>query len=395
MKSQDDRTKHAIYLDNHATTRVDERVLAAMVPYFLEEYGNAASRQHEFGWRAEAAVEHARSDVARLIGAHPEEILFTSGATESNNLALKGLVEAYAPAKSHIITVATEHSSVLDTCARLEEYGCTVTRLEVDGQGLVDPEDVRRSLTPRTLLVSVMVANNEIGTIQPIVEIGKLCREAGVFFHTDATQAIPFVPVDVHAGGIDLLSISGHKCHAPKGIGALYVRDGITMAAQMDGGGHERGKRSGTLNVPGIVGLGAASRIIRDEREYYTPQVERLRDQFAEILLDQCGEMIINGHPVHRLPNNLSVTFPGIRADRLMLEARAVAMSTGSACSSASPEPSHVLRALGLDREAMDSTIRFGLSRFTTEQEIRAAGELLVEGTRKIRRGQTVVEGRS
>ncbi len=390
MDSQPEKETTLIYLDNHATTRVDDRVVSAMVPYFLEQYGNASSRQHEFGWRAEAAVEKARREVALLIGADASEIFFTSGATESNNLALKGLVEAHAPDKSHVITAVTEHPSVLDTCVRLEEYGCNATRLGVDSNGLVDPDDVRRAITPQTLLVSVMFANNEIGTIGPIMEIGKVCRDAGVYFHTDATQAIPFVPVDVQAAGIDLLSISGHKCHAPKGVGALYLRSGISLSAQMDGGGHEHGKRSGTLNVPGVVGLGAASRIILDERASYAAPVGRLRDRFAELLREQCGDIVVNGHPEQRLPNNLSITFPGIRADRLMLEVRRVAMSTGSACSSASPEPSHVLRALGLDHDAIYSTIRFGLSRYTTEREIQTAAGLLAEGARKIRTSRAV-----
>ncbi len=377
--------KYPIYLDNHATTRVDERVMSAMVPYFLEQYGNAASRQHAFGWAAEAAVEKARQDIALLLGAEANEVIFTSGATEANNLALKGLVEAYAPAKSHLITVATEHPSVLDTCARLEEYGCTVTRLPVDEQGLVDPEAVRRAITPQTLVVSVMYANNEIGTLAPMAEVGSVCREAGVFFHTDATQAIPFLPINVQARGIDLLSLSGHKCHAPKGIGALCVRNGITIAPQMDGGGHERGKRSGTLNVPGIVGLGVAAGILRQDQGETALRVRGLRDRLELLLRDSCGEIVINGHPESRLPNNLSVTFPGVRADRLLLEVRSVAMSTGSACSSATPEPSHVLRAIGLGRDALSSTIRIGLSRFTTDDEITEAARLLAETVQRIR----------
>lgn len=386
---------HPIYLDNHATTRIDDRVLAAMLPFYTEEYGNAASRQHEFGWRAEAAVEKARREVAELIGARPTEIFFTSGATESNNLALKGLVEAYAPVRQHIITATTEHSSVLDTCARLEEYGCSVTRLPVDSNGLVDPDAVRGAITPKTLAVSIMLANNEIGTIAPATDIGRICREAGVLFHSDATQAMPFLPVHVRETAIDLLSLSAHKFHGPKGIGVLYIRDGLRLAAQMDGGGHERGRRSGTLNVPAIAGLGAAARIVREERPAYAPKVKELRDQFSALLLAECGEVTMNGHPALRLPNNLSATFLGVRADRLMMEVRTVAMATGSACSSASPEPSHVLRAIGLDREAIGGTIRFGLSRFTTGEEIGAAAAAISDGVHKLRSGHRVAAART
>ena len=377
--------KYPIYLDNHATTRVDDRVLAAMTPFYAEQYGNAASRQHEFGWQAEAAVEKARLDVAALIGSRPNEIFFTSGATESNNLALKGLVEAFAPGKQHIITAETEHPSVLDTCASLEAYGCTVTRLQVDSNGVVDPDAVRRAITGKTLVVSIMLANNEIGTLASARDIGRICREAGVFFHTDATQAAPFVPLQINDMTIDLLSLSGHKFHAPKGIGVLFAREGISLAVQMDGGGHERGMRSGTLNVPAIVGLGAACRIVREECPSYAPKVKALRDTFCAQLLAGCGEMTVNGHPDLRLPNNLSATFHGVRADRLMMDVRSVAMAAGSACSSASPSPSHVLRAIGLDRKAIDSTIRFGLSRFTTAEEVEAAAEFIVEGIRRQR----------
>jgi len=385
VKSQPNIATPRIFLDNHSTTRVDDRVLEAMVPFFLDEYGNAASRQHEFGWIAAAAVEKARRSVASLINAEPAEVFFASGATEANNLALKGLIEAYAPAKSHVITVVTEHPSVLDTCARLEAYGCTVTRLGVDASGLVDPDDVRRALTPSTLVVSVMFANNEIGTVAPIAEIAGICHDAGVFLHTDATQALPYLPIDVHAAGIDLLTFSGHKCHGPKGIGGLFVRRGISLTAQMDGGSHEKGMRSGTLNVPGIVGMGEAFRIIAEERERVVPRVLQLRDRFAGLLRERCGEIAVNGHHDRRLPNNLSVTFAGVRADRLMMEVRRVAMSTGSACGSASPEPSYVLRAIGLDREAVASTIRFGLSKYTREDEIDLATTLLAEGVRVVR----------
>ncbi len=377
--------KYPIYLDNHATTRIDDRVLDAMMPFYTEQYGNAASRQHEFGWQAEAAVEKARVEVAALVGSRPNEIFFTSGATESSNLALKGLVEAFAPGRQHIITATTEHPSVLDTCTSLEAYGCSVTRLAVDSNGVVDPDAVRQAITGNTLVVSIMLANNEIGTIASAKDIGRICREAGVFFHTDATQAAPFVPLQVNETTIDLLSLSGHKFHAPKGIGVLFVREGITLKPQMDGGGHERGMRSGTLNVPAIVGLGAASRIVREERSSYAPKVKTLRDAFSARLFAECGEMTVNGHPDLRLPNNLSATFHGARADRLMMDVRRVAMAAGSACSSASPSPSHVLRAIGLDRKAIDSTIRFGLSRFTTAEEIEAAAELIVEGVRRQR----------
>ncbi len=364
---------------------MDERVLDVMLPYFVEQFGNAASRQHSYGWTAEAAVEKARREVAEMIGADPTEIVFTSGATESINLAVKGLAESNGNSRTHVITAVTEHVAVLDSCARLEDFGYSVTRLPVDRFGVIDPDDVRKAITPRTLLVSLMMANNEIGTVAPVDVLAGICREAGVLFHTDATQAVPFLPLNVRAMGIDLLSLSGHKIHGPKGVGALYVRSGITLTAQMDGGGHERGRRSGTLNVPGIVGLGEAARLVTVERPFSAARVSALRDKFAVLLEAKCGDVSFNGHPDHRLPNNLNVTFRGLRADRLIMEVREVAMSTGSACSSASQEPSHVLQAIGLDRDAVNSSLRFGLSRFTTEEEIESAAEALCEGVSRLR----------
>jgi cysteine desulfurase len=386
--------KTPIYLDNHATTRMDDRVLAAMLPYYKENFGNASSRQHSYGWAAEAAVEKARKEVAELIGAAPGEVVFTSGATESINLGLKGLAEASGRTRTQIITAPTEHLAVLDTCSRLEEYGFQVTRLPVDAFGLIDPDDVRRAITPDTLLVSIMMANNEIGTVQPVEAIASICRDAGVIFHSDATQAVPFLPMDVHATGIDLLSLSAHKFHGPKGVGALYVRSGVEVVPQVDGGGHERGRRSGTVNVPGIVGLGEAARLVHAEQEGYVPRIRASRDQLVVLLETKCGDVSFNGHPTQRLPNNISATFRGVRADRLIIEVRDVAMSTGAACSSASPEPSHVLRAIGLDREGAESTIRLGLSRFTTERDIECAADAIAEGVGRIRSKTAVIAQR-
>ena len=381
-----------IYLDNHATTRVDERVVAAMLPYFSEMYGNASSRQHEFGWKAEAAVERARAQVAALIGAQPQEIVFTSGATESINLALKGLAENAPPGRTHLVTVVTEHSAVLDSCDRLERAGFEVTRVKVDGWGLVDPDDIRRAITPRTFAVSVMTANNEIGTIAPVGAIGSLCSESGIAFHTDATQAAAAVPLHVGPMNIDLLSLSAHKFYGPKGVGALYVRSGIRPSPQIDGGGHERGFRSGTLNVPGIVGLGMAAELARREGAGDAKREQELRDDFVGRLSADLEGLTVNGHPDLRLPNNASITVEGVRADRLMLDVREVAMSTGSACSSSSPRPSHVLEAIGLGPAGLASTVRFGLGRFTTREEIEKAAECIIAFVRRARAGQMAVE---
>ncbi len=380
-----------VYLDNHSTTKVDPRVVEAMLPYFAGEYGNAASRQHEYGWKAEAAVELARKRVAGVIGAASDEIIFTSGATESINLALKGVAGANSDRGRHIVTAATEHRAVLDACRRLERYGFAVTYLHVDRHGLVRMEDVASALTPDTILVSVMTANNEIGTIGPIEEIASVCRKAGVLFHTDATQAVGKIGVDAHRLGVDLLSFSAHKIYGPKGIGALYVRNiqpKIRLEAQIDGGGHEHGIRSGTLNVPGIVGFGKAAELASREYERDGERAARLRDKLVAGILEELADVTVNGHPARRLPHNANLTFAQTRADTLMMEMKDVAVSSGSACSSASPEPSHVLRAIGLRDTDVLGSLRFGLGRFTTEDEIDFAVGRVVETVKRVRSRQ-------
>jgi cysteine desulfurase len=377
-----------VYLDHHATTPVDPRVLQAMLPYFSEKFGNPASRNHAFGWEAEQAVEHARSRIAALIGASPREMIFTSGATESVNLALKGVAEAYQGRGDHIVTVVTEHRAVLDTCRRLEARGLRVTYLPVDREGLVDPEEVRRAITERTILVSVMFANNEIGVIQPIREISRVVRERGVLFHSDATQAVGKIPVHVEEDGIDLLSFSAHKLYGPKGVGALYVRSRnprVELVPQIDGGGHERGLRSGTLNVPAIVGFGEACAICQREMEGEGRRLAALRDRLMNRLLAELDEVVIHGSLEHRLPNNLNLSFLGVEATTLMMNVKELAVSSGSACSSATPEPSHVLRALGLPADLARGAIRIGLGRFNTEEEIEYAAGRLIEAVRKLR----------
>jgi cysteine desulfurase len=377
-----------VYLDHHATTPVDPRVLQAMLPYFSEKFGNPASRNHAFGWEAEQAVEHARSRIAALIGASPREMIFTSGATESVNLALKGVAEAYQGRGDHIVTVVTEHRAVLDTCRRLEARGLRVTYLPVDRQGLVDPDEVRRAITERTILVSVMFANNEIGVIQPIREISRVVRERGVLFHSDATQAVGKIPVHVEEDGIDLLSFSAHKLYGPKGVGALYVRSRnprVELVPQIDGGGHERGLRSGTLNVPAIVGFGEACAICQREMEGEGQRLAALRDRLMNRLLAELDEVVIHGSLKHRLPNNLNLSFLGVEATTLMMNVKELAVSSGSACSSATPEPSHVLRALGLPADLARGAIRIGLGRFNTEEEIEYAAGRLIEAVRKLR----------
>jgi cysteine desulfurase len=377
-----------VYLDHHATTPVDPRVLQAMLPYFSEKFGNPASRNHAFGWEAEQAVEHARSRIAALIGASPREMIFTSGATESVNLALKGVAEAYQGRGDHIVTVVTEHRAVLDTCRRLEARGLRVTYLPVDREGLVDPEEVRRAITERTILVSVMFANNEIGVIQPIREISRVVRERGVLFHCDATQAVGKIPVHVEEDGIDLLSFSAHKLYGPKGVGALYVRSRnprVELVPQIDGGGHERGLRSGTLNVPAIVGFGEACAICQREMEGEGRRLAALRDRLMNRLLAELDEVVIHGSLEHRLPNNLNLSFLGVEASTLMMNVKEIAVSSGSACSSATPEPSHVLRALGLPADLARGAIRIGLGRFNTEEEIEYAAGRLIEAVRKLR----------
>lgn len=379
--------KLPIYLDNHATTRVHPRVVDAMLPYFADVYGNAASKHHEYGWNAEAAVERARRRVSALIGARDEEIVFTSGATESINLAMKGVAEAHASKGKHIITAAIEHRAVLDVCRRLEQYGFDVTYLRVDGVGSVSPDDVARAIIPNTILVSIMMANNEIGTIAPIKEIGQICRSRGVVFHTDATQAVGKLPVSVEQLNVDLLSFSAHKIHGPKGVGALYVRSAqprIQLMPQLDGGGHERGLRSGTLNVPAIVGFGEAAVLANSGLQEHAERMQRLRDMLEAGLVSRLPDVRVNAAEA-RLPNNLSITFRGVKADRLMMSMKDIAVSSGSACSSAAPTPSHVLKAIGLNDDEVQSTIRFGLSRFTTEEEIRYAIARVVETVEALR----------
>jgi cysteine desulfurase len=365
--------KLPIYLDNHATTKVDPRVAEAMLPYFSEHYGNAASKQHQFGWAAQAAVEHARGKIARLIDANPQEIIFTSGATESINLALKGIAEGHASKGDHIVTAMTEHSAVLDTCKRLERYNYRVTYLPVDSHGCVSLEAVRNAMTDRTIVVTIMLANNEIGTIAPLQEIGALCRQRGVVFHTDATQAVGKIPVNVGKMNIDLMSFSAHKMYGPKGIGALYVsrsQSHLNVVQQIDGGGHERGLRSGTLDVPAIVGFGKACEIAETEMADESVRVGGLRDRFIDGITSRIDGVSVNGHSTARLPNNANLTFAHVNADRLMMDMKEIAVSTGSACSSASPEASHVLKAIGLSDESIHSSLRFGLGRFTTEEEV-------------------------
>ncbi len=366
--------KKPVYMDNHATTRVDSRVLDAMLPYFTEKFGNAASRNHSFGWEAEEAVDRARNQIAALIGAKSKEIIFTSGATESDNLAIKGVVEFYKDKGSHVISCVTEHKAVLDSCRALERAGkATVTYLPVDKYGMVDPDAVRRAITDKTVLITIMWANNEIGTIHPIAEIGRIAKEKGVIFHCDAVQAIGKVPVDFEKAGIDLASITAHKIYGPKGIGAIYVRSKgprVRLTPQMDGGGHERGMRSGTLNVPGIVGLGAACEIAGMEMPEEARRLIQLRSQLQAGLFERLDEIYVNGHPTERLPGNLNVSFAYVEGESLLMGINDIAVSSGSACTSATLEPSYVIRALGIDDELAHSSIRFGLGRFNTLEEV-------------------------
>lgn len=381
-----------IYLDHHATTPVDPRVLDAMLPFFREDFGNAASRTHAYGWRAEAAVEMAREQVAAAVGARvATEIVFTSGATEAINLALIGAAQVAAGARDQVIAAATEHRAVLDVCEALSKTGVEVVRLPVDGLGLVDPDALRRALGPRTLLVSVMAANNEIGVIQPLAEIGRACREAGALFHCDAAQAAGKIALDVEAMQIDLLSASGHKVYGPKGVGALYVRSRprVRLAPQMHGGGHERGLRSGTLPVPLVVGLGRALALACGEREAESARIGGLRDRLFASLCEGVPGVVRNGAAEPRLAGNLNVSFEGVDASALLLALPGLALSTGSACSSAEPHPSHVLAALGLPPERIRGAIRIGIGRFNTEDEIDRAARMLVEGVRRLRAGST------
>ena len=380
--------KLPVYMDHHATTPVDERVLEAMLPYFNEKFGNAASRQHQFGWMADEAVESSRSMIASGIGARAKEIVFTSGATESNNLALKGAVEAFRQKGNHVVTVQTEHKSVLDTCRALARSGVQITYPAVDETGLIDPDELGKAITAKTILVSVMAANNEIGTLQPLEAIGKLCRARGVLFHTDATQAVGKIPIDMVSMQIDLLALSGHKIYGPKGIGALVVRGAgsrVKLAQQIDGGGHERGMRSGTLNVPGIVGLAKAMEISIASMPEESQRLMRLREKMIVSFRERLADVELNGHPTERLPNNLNISFRHVDENALIMSMKDVAVSTGSACSSATPEPSHVLKALHLPKDRLTSAIRFGLGRFTTEEEVDYVIRRVVEEVGKLR----------
>jgi cysteine desulfurase len=380
--------KLPIYMDNHATTPVDPRVLEEMLPYFTDRFGNAASRNHVFGWVAEEAVEQARERIAKLVGATTKEIIFTSGATESDNLAIKGVAEMYREKGNHIITAVTEHKAVLDTCKRLEKYGFRVTYMPVQKDGLVDLDDLKRAMDDKTILVTLMAANNEIGVLQPVAEIGKLCHERGVLFHTDATQAVGKVPIDVQKMGIDLMSISAHKMYGPKGVGALYVRrknPRVQVSPIIDGGGHERGMRSGTLNVPGIVGLGKACAICHEEMPEESKHLSGLRDRLKDKLMGGLDEVYINGSTEHRLPNNLNISFAYVEGESLLMGINDIAVSSGSACTSATLEPSYVLKALGTGDDLAHSSIRFGIGRFNTQAEVDYVAERLIEVVQRLR----------
>ena len=381
--------KLPIYMDNHATTPVDPRVLEAMLPYFNGRFGNAASRNHSFGWEAEEAVDKARTSIAAIIGAKPKEIIFTSGATESDNLAIKGVVEFYKEKGNHVITCVTEHKAVLDSCRALERQGrAAVTYLPVDRYGMVDPDDVRRAITDRTVLITIMWANNEIGTIHPVAEIGRIAKEKGILFHCDAVQAIGKVPVDAEAAGIDLMSLTAHKIYGPKGVGALYVRSKAPRARLspiIDGGGHERGMRSGTLNVPGIVGFGAACETAAHEMAEEAQRMTDLRSRLHAGICERLDDVHLNGHPTQRLPGNLNLSFAYVEGESLLMGINDVAVSSGSACTSATLEPSYVIRALGVSDELAHSSIRFGLGRFNTAEEVDYVTERVVKEVRRLR----------
>jgi cysteine desulfurase len=380
--------KTPIYLDNHATTPVDPRVLDAFLPYFTKSFGNAASKSHAFGWEADAAVDGAREQVATLIGASAREIVFTSGATESDNLAIKGVAEAYRPKGDHIVTCVTEHKAVLDSCKVLEQQGFKLTYLPVTAAGFVEMERLQDALTEKTILISIMAANNEIGTLQPIREIGRLAKERGIIFHTDATQAVGKIPINVEEMGIDLLSLTAHKMYGPKGVGALYVRSArprVKVTPAIDGGGHERGMRSGTLNVAGIVGLGKACEISRLEMSAEGERLTALRERLRRALLDQVDDSRVNGDLVKRLPGNLNMSFAWIDGESLMMGLKEIAVSTGSACTSASLEPSYVLKAIGLEDALAHASIRFGIGRFNTEEEIDFTVKRVVEEVCRLR----------
>jgi cysteine desulfurase len=380
--------KLPIYLDNNATTPMDPRVLDTMIPYFVEKFGNAASRNHSFGWVAEEAVDYAREQVATLINADPKEIIFTSGATEANNLAIKGVFEMYASKGNHIITCTTEHKAILDTCKHLEKQGAAVTYLPVQADGLVDLAELEKAITPKTILITIMYGNNEIGVVQPIREIAAIAKKNGILFFTDGTQAVGKIPVDVLADGIDLMSFSGHKMYGPKGVGCLYVRrknPRVKVTAQMDGGGHERGMRSGTLNVPGIVGFGKACELCRLEMTEEAQRLSKMRDKL-EAALTQIDESYVNGNREHRLPHVANISFKYVEGEGLLMGFnKEIALSSGSACTSASLEPSYVLKSLGLGDDLAHSSLRFGLGRFTTEEQIDYTIKAITDTVLKLR----------
>jgi cysteine desulfurase len=380
--------KLPIYMDYHATTPVDPRVVEAMLPYFTQHFGNPASRNHSFGWEAEEAVETARKQVAELIGANAKEIIFTSGATEANNLAIKGAAEMYREKGNHIITCVTEHKAVIDTCKKLEKQGARVTYLPVQKDGRISLDDLQAAITDRTILITIMTANNEIGVLQPIAEIGAIAKAKGILFHTDAVQAVGKVPFDVTQHKVDLVSLSGHKFYGPKGVGALYVRrrnPRVLLAEQISGGGHERGMRSGTLNVPGIVGLGAAAALAKAEMATESARLSAMRDRLNKKFHDNLDEIYVNGSMEHRLPHNLNISFAYVEGESLLMGINDVAVSSGSACTSASLEPSYVLKALGAGDDLAHSSIRFGLGRWTTDEEVDYVVEKLTSVVRRLR----------
>ena len=377
-----------IYLDYQATTPVDPRVLEAMMPYFTHAFGNAASRSHSFGWDAEGAVDKARKQIASLIGASPKEIIFTSGSTEGINLAIKGAVEMHSAKGKHIVTTLVEHKAVLDTCKHLEKQGCEVTYLEPDSTGLVTAEQVAEAIREDTVIVAMIWANNEIGTVNPIREIGAVCHERGVLFFVDGTQAVGKIPVDVSADNVDLMCLSGHKIYGPKGVGCLYVRrrnPRVRIVAQMDGGGHERGMRSGTINVPGVVGLGAACAVAEEDLEKDAAHSIALRERFEEKVLAELDYTTVNGNHEHRLPGCSNVSFCYVEGESLIMGVKDLAVSSGSACTSASLEPSHVLRACGVGDELAHSSIRFGFGRMTTEEDVDFAAEQVISAVKRLR----------
>ena len=380
--------KLPIYMDNHSTTQCDPRVVDAMLPYFTEKFGNAASRNHSFGWEGEEGVDYARKQIAKLINADAKEIVFTSGATESDNLALKGVVEMYKEKGDHIITSSTEHRAILDAAKSLEKRGAKVTYLPVDKFGMVNPEDIRNAITDKTILISVMLANNEIGTINPVKEIGKIAKEKGVLFHCDATQGVGKIPVDVQDMGIDLMSFTSHKIYGPKGVGALYVRrkaPRVRLVPMIDGGGHERGMRSGTLPVSSIVGFGKAVELCAQEMAEETIRTKALRDRLHEGIASALEEAYLNGHPTERLPGNLNISFAYVEGEALLMGVKEIALSSGSACTSATLEPSYVLRALGVGSDLAHSSIRFGIGRFTTAEEVEYTIDRMIKAVNHLR----------